>query len=80
MRQLLLVACDIVIAIFSAIGKGLPAVQYSVLEGNHDLVQFTEQGHQFLYTQLFGIGADGTAGDAVITGALMRLTDKINLE
>ena len=80
MRQHLMVARDVVIAIFSAIGKSLLAMQYSVLEGNHYLVQFTEQRHQLLYTQLFGICTNGTSGDALVTGALVRLTDKINLE
>lgn len=67
-------------AIVPAGGNGLLPVEHAVLEGDHDLVQLAEQGHQLLYAQLFAIGADGAAGNAVVAGSLIELAHKVHLE
>ena len=47
---------------------------------DHHLVRFAEQGHQLADAELFRVGADGTAGDAVIACARIRLTHEVHLE
>lgn len=51
-----------------------------MLERDHHLVQFAEQRHQLGDAQLFRVQADGTAGNAVIASALIRLSDKVDHE
>ena len=55
-----------VVAICAAAGQCLLPVQHAVLKGDHHLIQLAEQRHQFGNAQLFRIGADRTAGDAVV--------------
>ena len=76
----LFVSRDEVIAILASVGKRLLAVQYAMLERDHHFVKFAEQRHKFGNTELSRIGTDGTAGDATVAGALMRLPDKIHFE
>ena len=71
---------NIVITIIAAGSDRLLAVENAVLERDHHIVQLAEKRHQFRNTQLLGVGADRTAGDAVVTGSRVGLTDKIHLE
>ena len=52
---LFLITGYVIVAVFSSRGDGFLAVQYSVLERYHHLVQLAEQRHQLLYSQPFGI-------------------------
>ena len=69
-----------VVAILSAIRQRLFSVQHAVLKRNHHLIQLAKQRHQLGNAQPFRIGADWAAGNAVVTGTLMRLTHKVHLE
>ena len=77
---LFLITRDEVVAICPAVSERLLAVQHTVLARDHDLVKLAEQRHQFGNTQLFRINTNGTAGNAVIAGAIIRLPDKIHFE
>ena len=78
--RLFFVACNKVVAILSAIGQRLFSVQDAVLERDHHFIKFAEQRHEFGNIEISRIGADGTAGNAVVAGTFIRLPDKIHLE
>ena len=75
-----LVSRNEVVAAVPAARDRLRPVQNAVLERDHHLVQLAELGHQLRDAQLFSIGADRTAGNAIIARALIRLPDEIHLE
>ena len=59
----------VVVSIYAvpAVGKGI-------------VKKHPEQRHQFGNTEISRIGTDWAAGNAVVTGALVRLPDEIHLE
>ena len=67
---------DKVIAIRPTVCQHMLPVQYAMLERDHHFIQLTQQRHQLGNAQFFRITAYRTAGDAVVTGSLIRLTDK----
>ena len=74
------VACNKVVAIFSAIRQRLFPVQDAVLKRDHHFIKLAEQRHQFGNTEISRIGTDWAAGNAVVAGTLIRLPDEIHLE
>ena len=78
--RLFFVACNKVVAILSAIRQCLFSVQDAVLERDHHFIKFAEQRHEFGNIEISRIGADGTAGNAVVAGTFIRLPDEIHLE
>ena len=79
-ERLFFISCYEVIAVFAAVCQRLLSVQYAVLKRNHHFVKLAEQRHQFGNVEFFRIGADRTAGDAVIAGTIIRLPDEIHLK
>ena len=69
-----------VVTILSSIRQRLFPVQDTVLKRDHHFIKFTEQRHPFGNTEISRIGTDWTAGNAVVTGTLVRLPDEIHLE
>ena len=67
----LVISCNKIVTVCAAVCKGLRSVQNVVLERTHHLIQFAKQGHQVADTKLFCIGANRTAGDAVIARAFI---------
>ena len=69
-----------VVAILSAIRQRLFSVQHAVLKRDHHFIKFAEQRHEFGNTEFLRVNANRAAGNAVVTGTLIRLPDKIHLE
>ena len=69
-----------VVAILSAIRQRLFSVQHAVLKRDHHFIKFAEQRHKFGNTEFLRVNANRAAGNAVVTGTLIRLPDKIHLE
>ena len=69
---LFFITSDEVVAACPAVSGRLLAVQHTVLERDHDLVQLAEQRHQLRNAELFRVNTDGAARDAVIARALVR--------
>lgn len=65
---MLFVSRDEIVAAGPTGGDGLLTMQYAMLKANHDSVQFAQRRHQRADTGPFTVGADGTAGDAVVAG------------
>ena len=70
-----------VVAILSAIRQRLFSVQHAVLKRDHHFIKFAEQRqNEFGNTEFLRVNANRAAGNAVVTGTLIRLPDKIHLE
>ena len=55
-------------------------MQHAVLKRDHHFIKFAEQRHEFGNTEFLRVNANRAAGDAVVAGSLVRLTDKVHLE
>ena len=55
-------------------------MQHAVLKRDHHFIKFAEQRHEFGNTEFLRVNANRAAGNAVVTGTLIRLPDKIHLE
>lgn len=69
-----------VVAILSAIRQRLFSVQHAVLKRDHHFIKFAEQRHEFGNTEFLRVNANRAAGNAVVTGTLIRLPDKSTLK
>ena len=78
--RLFSVSGNVVIAVFPAVCQCLLSVQHAVLKRDHHFIKFAEQRHEFGNTEFLRVNANRAAGNAVVTGTLIRLPDKIHLE
>ena len=66
--------------IYEKVCQRLFSVQHAVLKRDHHFIKFAEQRHEFGNTEFLRVNANRAAGDAVVAGSLVRLTDKVHLE